>query len=109
MGRQNRVDAVRAAVRTLLSEEDLPPAARLRAIREAKDLTQDELGDELEVSGPSVNDWELAKKCPAEDNARKLREWSLVALTAMQLPLHLALPMAWPRIQRGVPATPGGA
>lgn len=91
-------------MRTLLSEEEMPPAARLRAIREAKGLTQDELGDDLEVSGPSVNDWELAKKRPGEENARKLREWSLVALTEMRLPTKLALPEAWPRIQRGVHA-----
>lgn len=94
MARTNRVEAREKALKRLRGKLKAP--ARLKALREAMGLSQEELAQKLGRSGPSVNDWENGKRLPSLGSPLLLQAWSEEAVRALELPPDVALaPIEW--------------
>ena len=53
----------------------LPEARKLRKIRAASNLTQEQVGAAIGVSGYAVSSWELGSSMPGKLNLQKLRDY----------------------------------
>lgn len=82
----DRAAAAKAAKERLEKPGLLSPAERLKALREALELTQKQVADQMGVSGPSVNDWENANGRPQESSPYLIQAWTMWAAEQLALP-----------------------
>lgn len=91
MSQKDRGEATKAAFKLLLSAEEIPPPLRLRALREASNLSLAELGALLGCSAPGISDWENGKDLPSRAFPHKIEAWSGGAVADLGLPAHRVL------------------
>lgn len=87
MAKKNRAVARDAAL-VVLRDEGAPLAIgpRLRALREAAELTLSELADLIGASGPGLFGWEIGRNPPSGAYPAKLEAWSTQVVGALELP-----------------------
>lgn len=80
-----------AALERLKNAAVITPAARLCALREARGLSEEALGEELGVSGPAVHGWEHGTT-PRGANPALIEAWSRSAAASLGLGDEAAIP-----------------
>lgn len=94
MAQKNRAEAQAAALLLLRGETPLPPPPRLRALREASDLTLDALAALLGTSRPVVHAWEHGRSAPDAPFRHKLDAWSARVVADLGVNTAHGLPVA---------------
>lgn len=96
MAQKDRAEHTKAAFKLLLSDADIAPPERLRALREAANLSLAELAAKIGGSAPGISDWENAKDRPSRAFPLKLEAWSACVVGELGLPARRVLrPADW--------------
>lgn len=121
MAHIDRPAAASAAKQRLKDAGKLLPSERFRALREALELTQELVAEQMGVSGPAVNDWENGHGCPKGASPYLIQAWTMYAAEQLMLPgAAVILATEWlteeqraavdavPRTKGSSVVTPGG-
>lgn len=99
MARFDRIKLAEAALRLLQDQgATLPAGKRLRALREARKWTQEQLGDALGVSKVAVSSWESESVLPSGANPELIHRWTREVAGELDVPVGLqkVLPISPP-------------